>query len=407
LSPKLTGLRHLLEATRDDDLRSLVVFASASGRYGRRGQSDYAVANQALVSIATAEASRRPRCRVVALDWGPWEGGMVTPALRQEFTREGVPLIPLDVGAAAMCDEALSAPGGPVEVVLGAGFGGDVDASSTLAASWALSVPTLPFLRDHTLAGKPVLPLAVTLDWFASAIVAVLGAPPCALEDVRVFRGVTVGSEPHDVSIWVGSREVGEGTLRVPVELRGAEGVVHVRAMAAVGSAEPSPPPMSAEALRPFPTTVARLYSEQLFHGPSLEAIRAIDGISESGMVLQLATQAAAGRLVPGHSSSPLDPLVLDGVFQGLIVWCREHLGVPSLPSRIGALRIFAPLVGNSARAVVRIRAVDGMSVSSDVDLVDETGEVCARLEEYVCTGSASLHRAFVSDGAAMSPSAA
>ena len=37
-------------AMRDDDLRCLVLFASASGRFGRRGQSDYAVANQALVS---------------------------------------------------------------------------------------------------------------------------------------------------------------------------------------------------------------------------------------------------------------------------------------------------------------------------------------------------------------------
>src|SRR5262249_42488359 len=85
LDTKVAGLRALLDATRTDALRVLLLFASATGRFGRRGQSDYAVANQALVSIAQVEAARRPDCRVAALDWGPWDGGMVTAALKNEF----------------------------------------------------------------------------------------------------------------------------------------------------------------------------------------------------------------------------------------------------------------------------------------------------------------------------------
>jgi hypothetical protein len=148
--------------------------------------------------------------------------------------------------------------------------------------------------------------------------------------------------------------------------------------------------------LRPFVTPIERVYAEQLFHGPSLAAIETIEGTSESGMVLRLATERARGQVLPGPAfADSLDPLVLDGVFQALIVWCREHLGVPSLPSRIAALRVFGNLTGPSARAVVRISTVEGMIVSSDVDLLDNTGNVCVRLEGYLCTGSASLHRAF------------
>ena len=408
LDPKLAGLRALLHATRTDDLRCLVLFASATGRFGRRGQSDYAVANQALVSVAQAEQAQRPRCRVVALDWGPWEGGMVTPGLRKEFEREGVPLIALGMGADAMCDEALTAPGGPVEVVLGAGFGSEETATWTLAAAWHLDPATFPVLRDHALAGKAVLPLAVTMEWFAAAATAVTGLPLRTLEDLRVLRGVTVGSEPCDVSVWVGASHEGEavrgvhasGEARVTLELRGTADQVHVRAVATLGALRPAPPAMTPpELLRAFRTPMDRVYAEQLFHGPSLEAIRSVDGIGEAGMVLRLGAHATSERLLPGAALSwALDPLVFDGIFQALIVWCIAHLGAPSLPSRVAALEVFAPIESPSVRVVVKVRSVEGLVVSSDVDVLDDAGRVLARVKGFLCTASPSLHRAFATE---------
>ena len=43
--------------------------------------------------MAQDEARLRPGCRVVSLNWGPWDGGMVTPALKKVFAGEGVGLI--------------------------------------------------------------------------------------------------------------------------------------------------------------------------------------------------------------------------------------------------------------------------------------------------------------------------
>ena len=412
LDPKVAGLRSVLDATREDDLRCLVLFASATGRFGRRGQSDYAVANQALASIAQVEAAQRPRCRVVALDWGPWEGGMVTPTLKKEFEKEGVPLIALASGAEAMCDEALCRPGGPTEVVLGAGFGSDDSAGWALAATWRLDASTFPVLRDHALAGRAVLPLAVTMEWFAAAATAVSGRSLVSLDDVRVFRGVTVGAEPCDVTVWVRAEERPENggvgkdrpvRSRLHLELRGGADQVHVRAMATVGLPEPAPAPMAwPEGLRAFSTAIDRVYAEQLFHGPSLEAIESVEGIGESGMVAGLRAHPTSDRLLPGPSVAwTVDPLVLDGVFQVLILWCRAHVGAPSLPSRVGGLRLFAPMTAASVRAVVKVQAVDGMTVSADVDLLDPSGTLLARLDGYVCTASPSLQRAFSPEPAA------
>jgi hypothetical protein len=145
-----------------------------------------------------------------------------------------------------------------------------------------------------------------------------------------------------------------------------------------------------------------RVYAEQLFHGPSLEAIRSIEGLGEPGMIAMLETHPTSERLLPLPGLPwTLDPLVLDGVFQAMIVWCRAHLGAPSLPSRIASLKVWGSFRGaraNEVRAVIRVVGVEGMVVSADVDLSDADGRLLARLEGFRCTASASLSRAFVAE---------
>jgi NADP-dependent 3-hydroxy acid dehydrogenase YdfG len=49
---KVTGLNVLLEATRQDPLKYLVLFSSVTARIGNNGQADYAMANEVLNKIA-------------------------------------------------------------------------------------------------------------------------------------------------------------------------------------------------------------------------------------------------------------------------------------------------------------------------------------------------------------------
>ncbi len=85
---KVAGLRALLQAVDPDELRALVLFSSSTGRFGRAGQVDYAIANEVLNKLAQQQARRLPRCRVVSVNWGPWDGGMVS-ARPQESLRAG------------------------------------------------------------------------------------------------------------------------------------------------------------------------------------------------------------------------------------------------------------------------------------------------------------------------------
>lgn len=80
----------------------------------------YAMANEVLNKVALVESRRRgERCVVKSLGWGPWEGGMVGPALEAHFAALGIALIPLERGARALVEELCGVSGGMVEVVLG------------------------------------------------------------------------------------------------------------------------------------------------------------------------------------------------------------------------------------------------------------------------------------------------
>jgi NAD(P)-dependent dehydrogenase (short-subunit alcohol dehydrogenase family) len=107
---KVDGLRNLLDATGEDPIELLIFFSSVAGRFGNSGQAAYAMANEVVSAVAARERARRgPRCLVRSLAWGPWDGGMVTPALGRLFQKAGVKLLALDDGAAAFGREVESA----------------------------------------------------------------------------------------------------------------------------------------------------------------------------------------------------------------------------------------------------------------------------------------------------------
>ncbi|NOQ41009.1 MAG: SDR family NAD(P)-dependent oxidoreductase, partial [Desulfuromusa sp.] len=175
-STKVDGLRALLGALGEDDLKFMVMFSSSTGRFGRIGQVDYAVANEILNKIADQQAELRPGCRVLSLNWGPWDGGMVTPALKKIFAQEGIDVIDLHAGADYLINELSTPPGDPVELVISGGDGEEMieELSATpqnICVSKAfdldLDVEQYPFLKSHVIDGKAVLPMAIIIEWLA------------------------------------------------------------------------------------------------------------------------------------------------------------------------------------------------------------------------------------------------
>lgn len=88
---KFLGTLALAELTQADPLRYFLAFGSLSGRFGGVGQSDYAMANDAMAKVMTLVRARRPEGVSVVFDWPAWaEVGMsVRPTSQSSLRRVG------------------------------------------------------------------------------------------------------------------------------------------------------------------------------------------------------------------------------------------------------------------------------------------------------------------------------
>ncbi|WP_377691920.1 SDR family NAD(P)-dependent oxidoreductase [Paraburkholderia humisilvae] len=99
-APKILGVHHLDELTRDDALDCFVLFSSLAAVGGNVGQCDYAYANHYLDSFAARRdalrAAGRRNGRSLSINWSLWaEGGMKLDAQTERVFRRNLGIAPL------------------------------------------------------------------------------------------------------------------------------------------------------------------------------------------------------------------------------------------------------------------------------------------------------------------------
>jgi len=392
------------------------MFSSSTGRFGRTGQVDYAVANEILNKSAQEEAAQRSDCRVLSLNWGPWDGGMVTPALKKVFAEEGVAVIDLKAGADYLVEEIATPPGGPVELVI---LGGREEAASEVstqshdniyvskAFDLEVSIEQYPFLKSHVIDGKAVLPMAVMIEWMAhGAIHNNPGLRFHGFNDLRVLKGVTLEhGQSHTLQVMTGKSFKSGGVHVVPVELSGvaANGkqFVHCRARIVLAAKLPEGKvAMERVELQAYSRPIEEVYQpDRLFHGPDFHGIREVIGCSADG----IASMVRPAPLPTDWIKQPLrnswlsDPLALDSSFQLMILWSFERYKSASLPVFAGRYRQYLERFPESG-AEIRIRVTNqsASKAAAEIDFVDPgSGALIARIEEYQCVIDTSLNASF------------
>jgi acyl transferase domain-containing protein/acyl carrier protein/NAD(P)-dependent dehydrogenase (short-subunit alcohol dehydrogenase family) len=398
LDTKLTGLRNLLDAVKPSDLRVLALFSSSTARYGRIGQSDYAVANEALNKAAQVLSARLPECRVASFGWGPWDGGMVDAGLKKLFASEGVGVIALEAGGAHLVAELRGS--GPAETVVLAALPG---AKAALPVSFErdLTLEAYPFLSSHVLNGRAVLPLAVSAEWLAhAALHANPGFVFLGFDDLRVAKGIVVRpGAATTVKAHAGPAEKRDGAFVVASELRGEGGALHISAKVLLAAKRPSAPAAALKISGPaYGRSIDKAYREVLFHGPDMRFILSAPHCGPEGIVVESKTALppASWARSPIRDRWLTDPAALDAAFQAMILWTESQMGAPSLPSFAARYRQYAEsFPANGVRVVVKaVKRAEGLA-GADVEFVDERGALVARLEGFECAADASLAGAF------------
>ncbi len=131
ISTKLLGALNLARAIDPEPLRFAAFFSSIAGRFGNRGQADYAAANDGMNKLAVW-LDRRWSGRVVSINWGPWsQVGMVTD-LQRHLGRQGLGMIAPEEGRSRLADELIHGTKGTVEVIVAGDLGNLADSTEAL-----------------------------------------------------------------------------------------------------------------------------------------------------------------------------------------------------------------------------------------------------------------------------------
>ena len=133
---KVDGAFFFARHLRPDSLKFLALFTSVAGRYGNRGQTDYAAANEVLNRFAwQLQAQFGSGTKVTAVNWGPWARttngpGMLTADTARQFSERGLTLIEPAEGRDVLWNELLYGPRDEVEVVAWELLAGDPEADA-------------------------------------------------------------------------------------------------------------------------------------------------------------------------------------------------------------------------------------------------------------------------------------
>ncbi|MDA0167631.1 SDR family NAD(P)-dependent oxidoreductase [Solirubrobacter taibaiensis] len=349
--PKLLGLRNVVTALSADSLRHIVLFSSVAGLFGNPGQADYAMANEALNKLACAWKRVIPDARVTAIDWGAWDGGMVTPQLKQMFEERGVVLLPRATGVAMFVEQFSAERAGDVMTLIGpaAPLSGrerpQVQPGERITLAREIApLAGEPVIRDHCIGGASVLPATVALGWCVNVLEHLHPGQVVECRDFRVLKGVIFDGAEHQRYELVANPSERGG---VAVSIHGIEDAGQVRPHYS-GTFVLAPTAPAAPAQRRLPTTAlvapATVYEDgTLFHGPLLQGVKRVLAADESHLTVECRlddTPMADGE----YSGAQYSPVLADVLLQAPLVWARRFRGSGSLPLGFAQMTLHAPL---------------------------------------------------------------
>ncbi|TNC24163.1 SDR family NAD(P)-dependent oxidoreductase [Amycolatopsis alkalitolerans] len=395
LATKVDGLLNVATALDGTRLRHVILFGSVAGVLGNPGQADYAVANEAVNRIGISWKRERPASQVTTINWGAWDGGMVTPELRDVFLARGVALLGMDTGARLFADQLTRARADDVSVLAGPPVPLAPPAVPSGTAAFTAhrdlgATATDPVVLDHRVGRFPVFPAAAGLGWAINVLErANAGLRVIECSGFEVLKGI-VYDGTHECDYWldVDSGTLAGGRLTVKAWIRSAEAGRTPSHFAGTFVLAPEPPPAprgNGYVLGDGEEDGLEVYrSATLFHGPLLQGIRRVLRREERLFVAECRlpdTPIAQGQFASALHSPVLSDVVIQ-VGSLLGVWFMES---GCLPLSIGRIEYFAPLPGDRpfvAEAGELRTNSDRTQVTVTVTASDPDGRVLQRYQD-------------------------
>ncbi|QDU76346.1 Mycocerosic acid synthase [Bremerella volcania] len=420
---KFDGLMHLLALTKNDPLTHCIGFGSISGRFGGNGLSDYAAGNDSMSKALDWHRKARPDCTTLCIHWESWEGaGIATLSrfawgprsvmkMKYMLPEEGVRRLEEEMAGGGKKAETLYTFGDfypmfyPEEQYPLGEFqprsgeeASDVPLiestrreGNELIGDVPLDPTADPFLIQHRLRGKPIMPVVATLEALREAAALASGKTVVAFRDVDMVDGLVFHTDCPQTAQARG--EVIDDQLvqcRWTCDFRNRTGGLiqkdrlYLEAKAVVAD-EPSTPTTT---LPTFPSEWhAVQYPEDsaIYHGQPFRCLKAISCEAASGW-----GHILAQPLVDLTGESKRDGWIIPScVLDSALYACGCHLylhgeGAVSLPRKIELLELGrVPQDGENCYVHFTCRNIAEKSALYDMVVVGQDGTVILKASGY------------------------
>ncbi|HVY71255.1 MAG TPA: SDR family NAD(P)-dependent oxidoreductase, partial [Verrucomicrobiae bacterium] len=387
---KVRGLDNLLYCLPSDSLRHLWLFSSIAGFFGNVGQTDYSMANEVLNKFAGCFIASGKNRTATTINWGPWNGGMMSDTLRDYYRKITGLVEPEQV--IRYFHHELSHPNDRNPQLLVNGFGAIPKLPlgkkfSTKVIHRTIDPRANGFLDDYRPGANPVLPDMCLVQWMveAGALVAE-GYTFSAMSRFNLFKRLTFTGKPVACRLECVPNE--NGTVERPLfDFRVTNADATVCHCTAVLEYALKPEEHQAR-LSMLPDTNFRVRGESLytrkyglFQGPSFRGIEEFvtfdQDRSQARCQLATVTEARQGQFLAGC----FNPFVADVFFQPALVWFKQFQMQRGVLTGVEFLQQFrVPRFGESCVIYTFVIARTKNTLTADMLVTDAAGNTIARV---------------------------
>ncbi len=389
ISVKLDGLLSLVRSVDVNNLSHLILFSSVAGYYGNVGQTDYAIANEILSKAAHLFKTNHPDIHISAINWGAWDSGMVSGELKAQFEAMGVKLVNSEGGASMFLNQLNTRYENEASVIIGGTLPAGISylgAAKTHTIHRSINVDHNPFLKDHVIQSKAVLPVVNAVGWMAQSCERLYpDFQVFEITDTKLYKGI-VCEENNEA----------EYTLVLKEEMKTEEAIIFKATIQSEGKKLPlihykaniqirnkRHLPKAPQLNKAIPTGIIEdgslLYQNgALFHGPSFRGIDKILSYDEHQMTLSCKAPFVSRARQGQFPVLSVNTFFSDIQYQGMVVWVQKfNEGAKSLPLSTEKVRLYEPIPFEKEMLVhITIKESTPFKMVADCTVVDKSGKV-------------------------------
>jgi NAD(P)-dependent dehydrogenase (short-subunit alcohol dehydrogenase family) len=404
---KVDGLKNILDIISPANLQFIIFFSSVAGFYGNAGQADYSLANDLLNKLAHHLKGKYPHCQVIAIDWGPWDGGMVSPQLKRILTKKKVHVISIEEGTATLVKLLSGAIDSPQWVVGSPLPEPSIKIQEGLKAyriHRRLDLEDNPFLTDHVIGGKAVLPTVCAVDWFIKSCKRLYpGFQFFEVRDYQVFKGIVFDEDlPENFLLELQEEEKSQKALifRGKISSQSPEGKTryHYQAEVELRKSLPESPRLADHMIdSPSPRIGLELYQEKvLFHGPSFQGVKEILESTPTGLTIKCNPGNFPFNKTGQFPIGGFNPYLADVHLQSILIWAWDQYKSTGLPLKIArGTQYRIPPVDEDTYARMEVVSQSKHKILANVTSYDQHGIVFTEVQEAEITLNESLLELF------------